>query len=201
MMNWDTKLNIDTEGLDESHADWHHFRYEPTPYEVLERILDTGLITEKNHLMDMGCGKGRVSFFLSMFTGCRSTGVDFDSHLIELAHQNKKKYPKADLIQFVCQNAENVEPTDEDVFYFFNPFSEKILRSVMARIIESYYMNPRKIRLFFYYPSHDALVYLTSLDELIFYDEIDCQDLYEEADERERIMIFETMHSRMEEDK
>ena len=83
-------MNIDTEGLDESHADWHHFRYEPTPYEVLERILDTGLITEKSHLMDMGCGKGRVSFFLSMFTGCKSTGVDFDSHLIELANQNKK---------------------------------------------------------------------------------------------------------------
>lgn len=49
-MNWDEKLNIQTEGLDETHADYHHFRYEPTPYEVLERILDTGLITEKNHL-------------------------------------------------------------------------------------------------------------------------------------------------------
>lgn len=190
-MNWDEKLNIQTEGLDETHADYHHFRYEPTPYEVLERILDTGLITEKNHLMDMGCGKGRVSFFLSMFTGCKSTGVDYDSHLIELANQNKSHYPKSTLVNFVCQHAETVELSDEDVFYFFNPFSEKILRAVMSRIIESYYDSPRKIRLFFYYPSHDVLAYLTSLNELIFYDEIDCEDLYEQEDERERVMIFE----------
>ncbi|MBQ7888958.1 MAG: class I SAM-dependent methyltransferase [Erysipelotrichaceae bacterium] len=190
-MNWDEKLNIQTEGLDESHADYHHFRYEPTPYQVLERILDTGLITEKNHLMDMGCGKGRVSFFLSMFTGCKSTGVDFDSNLIELANQNNLHFSKSELVNFVCQNAESVELSDEDVFYFFNPFSEKILRSVMSRIIESYYVNPRNIRLFFYYPSHDVLAYLTSVNELVFYDEIDCEDFYEQEDKRERVMIFE----------
>ena len=84
-MNWDTQLNIDTEGLDERLADWHHFRYEPTPYEVLERLLDSGLINEKNHVLDMGCGKGRVSFFLAQTIGCRTTGVDFDSNMIEIA--------------------------------------------------------------------------------------------------------------------
>ena len=68
-MNWDIQLNIDTEGLDERLADWHDFRYEPTPYEVLERLLDSGLITEKNHVLDMGCGKGRVSFFLAQTIG------------------------------------------------------------------------------------------------------------------------------------
>ena len=36
-MNWDETLRIETEGMDERLADWHHFRYEPTPYEVLER--------------------------------------------------------------------------------------------------------------------------------------------------------------------
>ena len=189
----DKTLNIDTEGLDERLADWHHFRYEPTPYEVLERLLDSGLIDETCHVMDMGCGKGRVSFFLSQTTGCRSTGIDFDPNLIQQAELNKQKFIQKGLVQFVCCKAEEVNLTDENCFYFFNPFSEKILRAVMGRILQSYHEHPRKLKLFFYYPSHDVLAYLMSLDELIFLDEIDCEDLYEEKDDRERIMIFETI--------
>ena len=193
MMNWDTQLKIDTEGLDERLADWHHFRYEPTPYEVLERILDSGLITEKNHVLDMGCGKGRVSFFLAQTIGCRTTGVDFDPNMIESAETNKKNVQHPELIQFVCAKAEEYQMTDEDCFYFFNPFSEKILRSVMRRILESWHQDYRPMKLFFYYPSHDVLSYLMTLDELIFLDEIDCEDLYEEPDVRERVMVFETI--------
>ena len=192
-MNWDTQLNIDTEGLDERLADWHHFRYEPTPYEVLERILDSGLIHEKNHVLDMGCGKGRVSFFLAQTIGCRTTGVDFDPNMIEMAEINRKNVQHPELIQFVCAKAEEYEITDEDCFYFFNPFSEKILRSAIGRILDSWYQNHRPMKLFFYYPSHDVLSYLMTLDELIFLDEIDCEDLYEEPDVRERVMVFETI--------
>ena len=49
-MDWDQRLQIDTEGMDERLADWHHFRYEPTPYEVLERLLDSGYIHENSHV-------------------------------------------------------------------------------------------------------------------------------------------------------
>ena len=193
MMNWDTQLNIDTEGMDERLADWHHFRYEPTPYEVLERLLDSGLITENNHVLDMGCGKGRVSFFLAQTIGCKTTGVDFDPKMIEAAEANRKQTHYPELSQFVCANAEDFVITDQDCFYFFNPFSEKILRSVMRHLLDAWHEHPRPFKLFFYYPSHDVLSYLMTLDELIFLDEIDCEDLYEEKDERERIMIFETI--------
>ena len=155
--------------------------------------MDSGLITEKNHVLDMGCGKGRVSFFLAQTIGCRTTGVDFDSNMIEIAENNRKNVQHPELIQFACAKAEEHEITDEDCFYFFNPFSEKILRSVMGHILDSWYQCPRSIKLFFYYPSHDVLSYLMTLDELIFLDEIDCEDLYEEPDIRERIMVFETV--------
>ena len=74
--------------------------------------------------------------------------------------------------------------------YFFNPFSVEILHKVMARIIESYYENPREIFLFFYYPSDEYIAYLMTVEELEFYDEIECDDLFEGSDPRERIMIF-----------
>jgi hypothetical protein len=56
--------------------------------------------------------------------------------------------------------------------------------------MESYYENPREILLFFYFPSEEYISYLMTVDELEFYDEISCQDLFEGNEERERIMIF-----------
>ena len=67
----------------------------------------------------------------------------------------------------------------------------EILHKVMARILESYYENPRNIFLFFYYPSDEYISYLMTVDELEFYDEIECDDLFEVSDPRERIMIFQ----------
>ena len=61
----------------------------------------------------------------------------------------------------------------------------------MARILESYYEDPREIFLFFYYPSDEYIAYLITVDELGFYDEIECDDLFEGSDPRERIMIFQ----------
>lgn len=80
-----------------------------------------------------------------------------------------------------------------DCFYFFNPFTVEILQSVMGKIVESYYDNPRPIYLFFYYPHVDFVAYLMTKDELTFVDEIDCQDLFEGQDDRERILIFEVV--------
>ena len=61
----------------------------------------------------------------------------------------------------------------------------------MARILESYYQNPRVIQLFFYYPSDEYISYLMTIDELMFVDEISCNDLFPGQDPRERIVIFE----------
>jgi hypothetical protein len=82
-------------------------------------------------------------------------------------------------------------PTEVNRCYFFNPFSVEILRKVMAKIIESYYLEPREILLFFYYPSEEYILFLMTIDELEFYDEIDCRDLFDEDNQRERITIFQ----------
>ena len=60
----------------------------------------------------------------------------------------------------------------------------------MARVLDSYYKDPREIFLFFYYPSDEYIAYLMTVDALEFYDEIACDDLFAAGDQRERIMIF-----------
>lgn len=96
--------------------------------------------------------------------------------------------PKAD---FVLSGAEDYEvPSEVNRCYFFNPFSVEILHKVMARILESYYDSPREVFLLFYYPSDEYVSYLMTVDELEFYDEIECDDLFP-GDPRERILIFQ----------
>lgn len=88
-------------------------------------------------------------------------------------------------------NAENyVVPAEVDGVFFFNPFSVEILRKVLAKIEDSYYENPREIQLFFYYPSDEYISELMTVDILSFVDEIDCRDLFDGENPRERIMLF-----------
>ena len=189
---WDTSLQIKTVGRDETNADAYHHPYEPTPYCVLERLSTSGLIGKGDVVLDYGCGKGRVGFFLSYRTQAKTIGIEYDHRIYQGALENQRTTISRFKPHFVLTRAEAYEvPPEVNRCYFFNPFSEEIFHKVMARIIESYYENPREVFLFFYYPSDEYIAYLMTVDELEFYDEIECDDLFEGRDPRERIMIFQ----------
>lgn len=188
---WDKKLKIVTSGRDDSSEDENHYPYEPTPYTVLERLAESGYLSKNNYVIDYGSGKGRVDLFLNWKLGCRTVGIEFEPAFYEIAVQNQKNCAKNDQVKFLLMNAEEYEVDIEaDCFYFFNPFSIKILQTVIARIKASWYANPRKLKLFFYYPEEEYIGFLMSVNELQFFDEIDCMDLFDGNDIRERIMIF-----------
>lgn len=191
--DWDKKLKINTIGRDDSKEDEYHYPYEPTPYSVLERLVESGYIDEENVVVDYGCGKGRVGFFLNHQLGCKVVGIDFDERMISDALENARERGSGERIEFRCESAENYEIEDADVFYFFNPFSVEILQSVIRKIKKAYYKEPREMKLFFYYPSDEYISYLMTIPELCFLDEINCSDLFEGQNDRERIMIFEMM--------
>src|SRR5699024_5622277 len=86
---WDRLLQIRTSGRDDSHADQYRYPYEPTPYCVLERLADSGYLRKGNTILDYGCGRGRVEFFLSWQTRCRSIGIEYDERIYEKAVENQ----------------------------------------------------------------------------------------------------------------
>ena len=189
---WDKLLQIKTIGRDDSNSDQYRYPYEPTPYSVLERLANSGLIGKDDMVLDYGCGKGRVDFFLSYRTKAKTIGIEYDDRIYQGTLENQKSVVAKAKAEFVLARAEEYEvPSEVNRCYFFNPFSVEILHKVMARIIESYYENPREVFLFFYYPSDEYISYLMTVDELDFYDEIECDDLFEGNDQRERIMIFQ----------
>ena len=87
---WDSSLQIKTTGRDDVKADQYHHPYEPTPYCVLERLADSGLIGKGDTVLDYGCGKGRVDFFLSHQTGARTIGIEYDERIYADALENQK---------------------------------------------------------------------------------------------------------------
>ena len=158
---WDKLLRIRTTGRDDSHSDSYRFPYEPTPYPVLERLADSGFITKKNTVLDYGCGKGRVSFFLSYQLRCRSVGIEYDDRIYGAAVENRMSAVSGERVELVLAKAEDFAvPQAADRMFFFNPFSVEILKSVVNRILESWYENPGEIFLFFYYPSDEYVSYL-----------------------------------------
>ena len=188
--SWDKLLQIKTTGRDDTNADQYRHPYEPTPYSVLERLADSGFFGKEDVLLDYGCGKGRVGFFLSHKTKAKAIGIEYDDRIFEYAQNNRKTAKST--AEFVMTRAEEYAvPPEVNRCYFFNPFSVEILHKVMARITESWFEYPREIFLFFYYPSDEYISYLMTVDELEFYDEIECDDLFKGIDPRERIMIFQ----------
>ena len=195
MMNyeekWDKLLRIKTTGRDDIISDQYRYPYEPTPYSVLERLADSGLIGKNDVLVDYGCGKGRVGLYLSYRTKAKTIGVEYDARMHSCAVDNRESASSQLDTTFVLDRAEAFKLSQAvNRCYFFNPFSVEILQKVMARILESYYDHPRQILLFFYYPSDEYVSYLMSVDELDFYDEIECDDLFSENLMRERILVF-----------
>ena len=189
--SWDKLLQIKTVGRDDTNSDEYRYPYEPTPYCVLERLVDYGLVGGEDVVLDYGCGKGRVGFFLSYRTKAQTIGIEYDEHIYAGAMENRQTTISRIKPDFLLTRAEEYQvPSDVSRCYFFNPFSVEILHKVMARILESYYAEPRDIYLFFYYPSEEYIAYLMTVDELEFYDEIECDDLFPGYDERERVLMF-----------
>ena len=189
---WDATLKIRTAGRDETNADQYHHPYEPTPYSVLERLADSGFFGQEDAVLDYGCGKGRVGFFLSHQTKARTIGIEYDERIYQDAVENRKSVLSKAKADFVLTRAEEYAvPAEVNRCYFFNPFSVEILHKVMARILESWYEAPREVFLFFYYPADEYVSFLMGVEELDFYDEIECDDLFPGKDNRERILIFQ----------
>ena len=133
-----------------------------------------------------------MDFFLSYQTRCKSIGIEYDDRIYAGIIENKKSAVSGSRTEFVLGSAEEYEvPEEADRFYFFNPFSVTLLRKVMNKIEESYYKNPREILFFFYYPSDEYVAYLMTKERVFFADEIDCRDLFEGDNKREKVLIFE----------
>lgn len=155
---WDRILNIKTEGIREWDKKLEYNRCEPTPYDALDRLFNSYKIQEDDKLIDFGSGKGRVAFYINHrfnipVVGIEANDTTYDEAIRNLQIYNFKKEYKESPIKFEYGLAENHEIEVEDnLFYFFNPFSVKIFKKVVENILRSVEDSKRRVDIILYYP-------------------------------------------------
>lgn len=193
---YDRLLRIRTEGVREwAFQSDHYNRYEATPYLALEELAERYFFQSTDHLIDYGCGKGRLAFFLHYRFQMSVTGIEMNGPLYEMAHENlvsyrmKHKY-KRGIIRFEQMLAERyvIEPT-ANRFYFFNPFSVILFQQVIHRVLQSIQAHPRSVDVILYYPTIEYLLHLEDRTPFTFLQEIRVPRLYEQCND-ERFVIY-----------
>ena len=187
----DRFLKIKTNGRDDSISNHINYPYEATPYITLQALANSGYITKCDKVIDYGCGKGRVAFYLAYSNKCNVIGVEYDPRLYNSANKNKETAISGFRVNFVNENASLFEiPDDVTVLYFFNPFSKDVLNDVINNLKKSKKRNAREVKLIFYYPSKEYMEYIKNVEELIHLEDISLIDSFKEYSEREVLTIY-----------
>ena len=188
---WDRKLHIRTTGK-ENGTDFVRYPYEATDYRILEELAQKEYIGHQNTVVDYGCGKGRVVYYLSYKTHCRSIGIEYNPNLFRCALANQKSALSSSLVSIRCVDAMDFEiPPQADRFYFFNPFSPEIFKQVLANIIGSWTTQRRRMLFFLYYPAPSYIEYLSGFRRFTQIDVIRPRSLLSLRDDRENITVFQ----------
>ena len=72
----------------------------PTPYALIEKMLDMAEVTPEDFVMDLGSGDGR-NIIAAARRGARGLGVEYEAEMVELSKRTAEKEGVADLAQFV----------------------------------------------------------------------------------------------------
>ncbi len=170
----------------------HYNRYEATSYKALHILSESYPFRDDIKVVDFGCGRGRVAFYLHNRFHLSVTGIEANYRTYEEALENKASYSlKAKHIsapiEFKYGFAQHYKIDKEDnCFYFFNPFSVHIFRKVVHNILRSVQKDRRTVDLILYYPTPEYEDFLettpfTMINEII---------VPGESDQKDKFMIY-----------
>ena len=164
---FDAMLNIKTQGDQKGFSNsLHYHRYEPTPYSALEQLFNQYELKNCDHVVDFGCGKGRLIFYIHYLFHASVVGVEMNETFYQEALENRNRYASKSKngkgkIDFHCCLAEDYQIDSLDNrFYFFNPFTIQIFMRVIKNILLSVEKAERAIDVVLYYPSKDYIYFL-----------------------------------------
>ena len=194
--HYERLFNIKTTGEQQGFYESHHYnRYEATSYFALETLFKEYTLSSNDCIVDFGCGKGRLSFYINYYYNCKITGIEMNNNYFDICINNKKNYLKnynkeKNKIEFLNIFAEEYKISSTDnKFYFFNPFSVQLFMKVINNILISLEKSPRDIDLILYYPSNEYIYYLENYTGFLLYKEIELPNL-SINDKRQKFSIY-----------
>jgi len=142
-------------GIDNSEDKGGRYTYYPSSvfsFPRLRRYIRKNMQNGRGHsVLDIGCGKGFVLYFLSGLCFDEVAGVEYDKDLSRIAGRNlrktsgKVKVYRADAAKFPLYEK-------YDTFYLYNPFDGKILEKCVDQILATLRERPRKLTVIYCNP-------------------------------------------------
>lgn len=108
--------------------------YVPTPYPVVDKMLELAKVTAADVVYDLGCGDGRIPIVAARKYGARGVGVDIDPQRIAEANENARKEGVAHMVSFILQDAMTVDvsPASVVTLYLLSQSNMK-LKPILTR--------------------------------------------------------------------
>jgi len=126
-------------------------KYQPTLPRQFQSIVDQLSIRREDFtFVDFGSGKGLALLLAAEAGFGRVIGIEFSPQLNAIAESNvlafQRSTPRAGRIRCICGDAVSFAILDTPLIcYFFNPFQEPVMRTVLGNIERSLAASPRPV--------------------------------------------------------
>lgn len=107
--------------------------YVPTPWPIVDAMLDLAQVGRDDLLTDLGCGDGRLVVTAAKRFGARGFGVDIKPELVALANRNAAQAGVADRVRFEQRDLFQTDLRDTTVLTLY--LLPKIVVELVPRIV------------------------------------------------------------------
>jgi hypothetical protein len=112
--------------------------------------------------IDLGAGKGRVLMFASVLPFKHLLGVEISAELVRIAEHNLAVFARTagcsrDRVIMQGDAASFVFPPEPLVIFMYNPFSVPVMEAVIANLVESVRLQPRRIIVIYFRPELSSM--------------------------------------------
>lgn len=147
-------------------------RYQPSSPRILWNPKLKNIFreaTEKDGILDVGCGKGRMLYYFSKYNFGKIDGLEYSHDLVCIARSNIYK------LQLKCNVIEADAKTYDlldgyNWFYMFNPFGEEVMKGFVKNLLSSVERKPRFIRVVYFNPRESGCFVSEGFKEECIYD-------------------------------
>ncbi|MHB9134420.1 MAG: SAM-dependent methyltransferase [Armatimonadota bacterium] len=140
--------------------------YEPTDYDLIPPLLDYLELQPDDVFVDLGCGKGRVLVVAARYPIRKVIGLELVPEIAEAARENMQRLTTQAPVEILQGDAVDFDPREGTVFYFYHPFGERTLTTVLNNMRQSIERNPRTIRIVYNSPPLAGIPVNNYLDTL-----------------------------------
>jgi SAM-dependent methyltransferase len=94
------------------------YTYGETPLTTFEKMAREVGVKPLDHVLELGCGRGRGFFFLAHFYNCKVTGIERIPQFVKLADHVASKH-KVENVSFKCGDMFEMKWPDANVIYLY----------------------------------------------------------------------------------